>query len=112
MALNYGIKSLKTNAPSEYDVFNAPIRYLTILSSVESHKMAFEGVNNSSTTGVTHSLGYIPFFNAFYEETNGDLYPMAYIDDQYFDSMYMQTTTSALYLYKYNKARYYAIFFE
>lgn len=109
---NHGIKILKANAPAEYDVSNAPIRYLTILSTVESHKVSHEGSLNSSTTNFTHSAGFIPFFNAFYEESNGDLYPMAYIDDQYFDSMYMQTTTSALYLYKSGKAKYYMIYFE
>lgn len=112
---NYGIKVLKPNAPSEYNVSNAPIRYLTIMSTVESHKMAFEGsvtTNLGSTSNITHSLGYIPFFVAYYEESNGDLYPMGYIDDQYFDSMYTTITTSTLSLYKYNKARYYSIFFE
>jgi hypothetical protein len=109
---NYGIKVLKPNAPSQYSVLDAPIRYLTILSTVESHKMAFEGSLNTTTTSVTHSLGYIPFYTAFYEESNGDLYPMGYIDDQFFDSMYTYGTTSVLHIEKYNKAKYYAIFFE
>lgn len=112
---DYGIKVLKPNAPSEYNVSNAPIRYLTILSTTESHKMAFEGKADTSlgsSTTVTHSLGYVPFFNAYYEESNGDLYPMGYIDDQFFDSMGMNAGTSTITLYKYNKARYYAIFYE
>lgn len=112
---DYGIKVLKPNAPSEYNVLNAPPRYLTILSTTESHKMAFEGYTSTSlgsSTTVTHSLGYIPFYNAFYEESNGDLYPMGYIDDQFFDSMGSNATTSTIVIYKYNKARYYSIFFE
>lgn len=109
---DYGIKILKPNAPAQYDVNNAPARYLIILSTAESHKVSHNGSLSSGVNSVTHSLGFIPFCQGYFEDSNGDLFPLGYIDDQFFDSMYMTITTAALSLQRSGTTRWYTIYFE
>lgn len=116
---DYGIKVLKPNMPAGVDVLNAQPKDLIILSSAESHKSAFNGSLAPATPSFTHSLGYIPFFQSYIEDANGDLWPQGYIDDQFYDSCYTSTTTSVLTAYQYfpdgtglTRTRWYTIYFE
>lgn len=116
---DYGFKILKPNHAPGVDVLTAQPKDLIILSSAESHKAAFVGSVAPATSSFSHNLGYIPFFQAYIEDGNGDLYPQGYIDDQYYDSCYTDVTTSILTLYQYypdgtglQRTRWYNIYFE
>jgi len=99
---NYGIKILKPNAPSRYDVKNAPPRYLTILSSVESHKIFIKtGVYCSSGYTYYHNLGYVPAAMAWVERADGSLAPASF-----------GVNENSIYISCYNRNIYFVIFYE
>lgn len=113
---DYGIKILKPSHSMGVDVFSATPKDLIILSNAESHKVAFNGSLTDPTSNFTHSLGYIPFMQGYYEDGSGDLYPLGYVDDQVYDTMFMSTTTSAASFQRYSGGtllkRYYTIYYE
>lgn len=114
---DYGIKILKPNRSAGIDVKNAQPKDLIILSTAESHKAAFTGSVDSATGSFAHNLGYIPFFQSYIEDANGDLYPQGYIDDQFYDVGYTEMNTTTLTSYQYDsggtaRARHYAIYYE
>lgn len=111
---DYGAKIRKPGASG--DVQNAAPKDLIILSTAESHKVAFNGQLTDPTTNFSHNLGYIPFFQGYYEDGSGDLYPLGYVDDQLYDTMFTSVTTSSINLQRYSGStltvRHYTIYYE
>ena len=111
---DYGVKIRKLGASG--NVQSSATKDLIILSTAESHKVAFNGSLSDPTITFTHSLGYIPFFQAYYEDGSGDLFPLGYVDDQLYDTIYARVTTSLISLEKYIggdlAVRHYTIYYE
>jgi hypothetical protein len=110
---DWGIKIVK---PGKGDVKTASLKDLIILSTAEAHKAIYNGQLSSSQNYFAHGLGFIPFFEAYIEDSNGDFYPVdAYIDDQFYSSIYTYVTTSNLYVSQYlsgQRVRHYTIYLE